>query len=61
MSLVAATGDILVKSILIATDFSEASDKALRHALAIARHMGRNFTWRTSFLRWDSLSLVRRQ
>jgi len=40
MSLVAATGDIHLKSVLIATDFSEASDKALRHALAIARHYG---------------------
>jgi len=40
MSLVAATGDIVLKSVLIATDFSEASDKALRHALAIARHYG---------------------
>src|SRR5208283_2037009 len=40
MSLVAATGDILLKSVLVATDFSEASDKALRHALAIARHYG---------------------
>jgi len=38
--LVAATGDILLKSVLIATDFSEASEKALRHALAIARHYG---------------------
>ena len=40
MSLVAASGDILLNSVLIATDFSEASDKALRHALAIARHYG---------------------
>ena len=40
MSLVAARGDILLNSVLIATDFSEASDKALRHALAIARHYG---------------------
>jgi len=40
MSLVAATGDIHLKSVLIATDFSEASEKALRHALAIARHYG---------------------
>ena len=40
MSLVAAKGDILLNSVLIATDFSEASDKALRHALAIARHYG---------------------
>jgi len=40
MSLVAATGDIHLKSVLIATDFSEASEKALRHAVAIARHYG---------------------
>src|SRR5208337_1568517 len=40
MPLVAATGDIELKSVLIATDFSEASDKALRHALAITRHYG---------------------
>jgi nucleotide-binding universal stress UspA family protein len=40
MPLVAATGDIQLKSVLIATDFSEASEKALRHALAIARHYG---------------------
>ncbi|MGA7547764.1 MAG: universal stress protein [Candidatus Sulfotelmatobacter sp.] len=40
MSLVAATGDILLKSVLVATDFSEASHKAFRHALAIARHYG---------------------
>jgi len=40
MTFVSATGDIHVKSVLIATDFSEASDKALRHALAIARHYG---------------------
>ena len=40
MPLVAATGDIELKSVLIATDFSEASEKALRHALAIARHYG---------------------
>jgi nucleotide-binding universal stress UspA family protein len=38
MSLVAANGDIQLKSVLIASDFSEASEKALRHALAIARH-----------------------
>ena len=30
--------DIHVKSILVATDFSSASQKALRHALSIARH-----------------------
>src|SRR5271157_1498778 len=40
MTLVAATGDIHVRSVLIATDFSEASEKASRHALAIARHYG---------------------
>ena len=40
MTLVAATGDIHVRSVLIATDFSEASEKAARHALAIARHYG---------------------
>ena len=40
MALVAATGDIHLKSVLFATDFSEASEKALRHALAIARHYG---------------------
>jgi len=40
MTLVAANGDIHVKSVLIATDFSEASEKAARHALAIARHYG---------------------
>jgi len=38
MSLVVPTGDIQVNSVLIATDFSEVSEKALRHALAIARH-----------------------
>jgi nucleotide-binding universal stress UspA family protein len=40
MTLAAATGDIQLKSVLIATDFSEASNKAARHALAIARHYG---------------------
>jgi len=40
MTLVAANGDIYLKSVLIATDFSEASDKAARHGLAIARHYG---------------------
>jgi len=43
MSLVAATGDIHLKSVLVATDFSLASEKALRHALAIARHYGAKF------------------
>ena len=40
MPLVTADGDIHLKSVLVATDFSEASEKALRHALAIARHYG---------------------
>ena len=43
MSLVAPAVDIRVKSVLIATDFSEASEKPLRHALAIARHYGAKF------------------
>ena len=40
MPTVVANGDIQLKSVLIATDFSKASDKALRHALAIAHHYG---------------------
>jgi nucleotide-binding universal stress UspA family protein len=43
MSLVAPAADLQLKSILVATDFSEASEKALRHALAIARHYGAKF------------------
>ena len=43
MSLVAPAVDIRLKSVLIATDFSEASEKPLRHALAIARHYGSKF------------------
>ena len=35
--------DVRLKSILMATDFSEASAKALRHALAVARHFGAKF------------------
>jgi nucleotide-binding universal stress UspA family protein len=38
----AATG-VQIKSILVATDFSPASEKPLRHALAIARHYGAKF------------------
>ena len=34
------SGEIGIKSILIAYDFSEASRKTLRHSLAIARHYG---------------------
>jgi len=41
--LVAPTADLCLKSILVATDFSEASEKPLRHALAIARHYGAKF------------------
>lgn len=37
-----------LKSVLLASDFSEASRKALRHALAVARHFEPNFTWRMS-------------
>ena len=38
MTELTASGDIQVKSLLPATHFPAASDKALRHALAIARH-----------------------
>lgn len=34
---------VRLKSVLLATDFSEASQKPLRHALAIARHYGAKF------------------
>jgi len=43
MSFVAPAADLRLQSILIATDFSEASSKALRHALAIARHYDAKF------------------
>ena len=43
MSLCAPAIDVGLKSVLLATDFSEASDKPLRHALAIARHYGSKF------------------
>jgi len=43
MSGVARVVDTELKSVLIATDFSKASDKPLRHALAIARHYGAKF------------------
>ena len=35
-----STVDIQLKSVLVATDFSPASEKPLNHALAIARHYG---------------------
>jgi len=40
---VMATAAVRLKSVLIASDFSEASAKPLRHALTIARHFGANF------------------
>lgn len=43
MSLIEATGDIRLKSVLVATDLSRASEKALRHGLAIARHYDAKF------------------
>ena len=43
MSLQTPTGDILLKSVLLATDFSQASQKAMRHAVAIAHHYGAKF------------------
>lgn len=43
MPSVAPVVDTAVKSVLITTDFSKASEKPLRHALAIARHYGAKF------------------
>lgn len=43
MPSIAAAVDVQVKSVLLAFDFSEASSKPLRHALAIARHFGAKF------------------
>jgi len=43
MSSVASLSRLGVKSVLIATDFSSASDKPLRHALAVARCYGAKF------------------
>jgi len=40
MSAIASAIAPRLKSVLVATDFSETSQKALRHALAIARHYG---------------------
>jgi nucleotide-binding universal stress UspA family protein len=40
MEAVATAVDTRIKSVLIATDLSETSDKPLRHALAIAHHYG---------------------
>ncbi|HJZ64544.1 MAG TPA: universal stress protein, partial [Candidatus Acidoferrum sp.] len=35
--------DIDLKSVLVASDFTEASSKPLRHAISIARHFNANF------------------
>jgi nucleotide-binding universal stress UspA family protein len=43
MSSTVAAPDIALKSVLVASDFSEASQKPLHHALAIARHYGAKF------------------
>jgi len=43
MSSSVTAADIALKSVLIAFDFSEASQKPLHHALAIARHYGAKF------------------
>jgi len=43
VSLVASAVDVDLKSVLTATDFSEASEKPLRHILAIAQHYGAKF------------------
>lgn len=43
MSSVAPAVDVRLKSVLLAFDFSEASHKPLRHAIAIVRHYGAKF------------------
>jgi len=43
MSSVLSAADVQLKSVLVAFDFSDASQKPLRHALAIARHYGARF------------------
>jgi nucleotide-binding universal stress UspA family protein len=43
MASVTPAVEVAVKSVLVAFDFSEASQKPLRHALAIARHYGATF------------------
>ncbi len=43
MPVLPTAADLQLKSVLVATDFSEASEKPLRHALAIARHYGAKF------------------
>src|SRR5260370_32900485 len=43
MSSTVTAPDIALKSVLVAFDFSQASQKPLHHALAIARHYGAKF------------------
>jgi nucleotide-binding universal stress UspA family protein len=43
MSSTVTVADIALKSVLVAFDFSQASQKPLHHALAIARHYGAKF------------------
>ena len=43
MSSIGSAAGVGIKSVLIASDFSEASRKPLHHALAIARHYGAKF------------------
>ena len=43
MSSTVSVADIALKSVMVAFDFSEASQKPLHHALAIARHYGAKF------------------
>ncbi len=40
MSSAASTVEVGLKRVLVATDFSEASEKALHHAIVVARHYG---------------------
>jgi nucleotide-binding universal stress UspA family protein len=43
MTALSMSNDVSLRSVLVATDFSEASLKAQRHALSIARHFHANF------------------
>ncbi len=57
------SGEIGIKSILIAYDFSEASRKALRHSLAIARHYGAklHLAYVVSSIGYPSIHSLRRR
>jgi hypothetical protein len=62
VSTLAPLVDVQVKSVLIATDFSPASEKPLRHAIAIAQlyeAMKRNSIWSMWSLRWGSQPVLR--